>query len=214
MAILHNGLFGDYTGKLGNTVAYRVLNKTVVRMIGKATQAPSEKQLANRLGMAVVNRFLKPVNQFINVGFALEAAAANVYPQNKAVSVIKRNALTGTYPDIVINYERVLLSMGDLPGLTDPEMKFENGALKFTWEPGATLEWSRRDDRLMLMAYFPGVDGQAKACFTLSGAKRQEGVDVLELPPALLDQRMEVYLAVCAANGKRISKSQYLGRLN
>jgi len=212
MAILKNGLFGSISGKLGNTVTYDLKGKTVVRIIGKkSTKPPTVAQLANWQGMAIVNKFLKQVKLFIDIGFHVVAKAEQLYPQNKAVSVIKRAALTGTYPNIEIDFTKVLLSMGDLPGLINVAALPESNGIRFSWDPQEWIGWPYANDQVMLMAFMPDME---HAHFVLSGARRRMGYDFLELPPTLLAERMELYIAVVSDNRMRSSMSQYLGRIN
>ncbi|MES2454998.1 MAG: DUF6266 family protein [Bacteroidota bacterium] len=212
MAILKNGLFGSISGKLGNTVTYDLKGKTVVRIIGKkSTKPPTVAQLANWQGMAVVNKFLKQVKLFIDVGFNVVAMAEQMYPQNKAVSVIKGMALTGVYPNIELDFSKVLLSTGDLPGLLNVAAVPESNGIRFTWDPQEWIGWPYANDQVMLMAFMPDT---GSANFVLSGAPRRMGYDFLEFPPALLTERMELYISVVSDNRKRSSVSQYLGRIN
>ena len=217
MAKLLNGLFGPITGKLGNTVAYRLLDKNVIRIIGKNEQPPSHKQLVNRSKMAVVNRFLKAIGPFIAVGFKHAAKTENMYPQNKAVSYNRKNAVTGEYPLIEMDYARVRVSIGNLQGLEDAEVEITEQGLKFSWNGEEWMGRSESQDQVMMLAYFPETcqeNGDQIAYYILSGARRIIGQDILQLPPALLGERMEVYVAMISDDRKRNSDSQYLGRLN
>ena len=117
MAILRNGIFGPVSGKLGGTVVYELNNRTVVRVVGKNMTPPSFRQLVNRNEMRVINAFVKQLLSFIKIGFGPEAKLRNMYPQNAAVSYNKKHALKGVYPDVEVDFEKVLLSRGNLAGL-------------------------------------------------------------------------------------------------
>lgn len=214
MGILKNGIFNDITGKVGNLISYKILGKTVVRTAGANTKAPSLKQLACRQEMAVVNTFTRSINLFINVSFKTAAKMANMYPQNKAVSYNKKHALKGVYPNIEMDYEKALVSMGNLPPLMLPEVEITLQGLNFTWNPNAWIPWPRCNDQVMLLAYFPEIVHEPNACFVLSGAKRSAGSDDLKLPAPLLGKTMEIYIAVVSDDRTQVSTSQYLGRLN
>ena len=217
MAILRNGMFGPVSGKIGNTVVYEVNNRTVVRIVGENHTPPTLKQLVNRNDMRVVNAFLKQVSPFIKVGFAEAAKAANMYPQNAAVSYNKKYALKGIYPDTEIDYQKVRLTEGRLPVLDGAVVQLAPGGLKFSWDPQNWMGWTRCNDQAMLMVYMPEVDpesGIINAFYQLSGAKRLMGNDFLEIPAALMQQRMEVYISVIADDRKSVGCSVYLGRIN
>lgn len=54
----------------------------------------------------------------------------------------------------------------------------------------------------------------SSAVYSLDGACRKVGADVLVLAEELLEEPMEVYVAFVAADGKPVSDSVYLGHLN
>lgn len=230
MAVLKDGVLGGVRGKLGNTVYYMLNGKQISRKIGRQTKAPTEKQLANRQGMKVVIDFLKPIGLFVQMGFGLEAQRGGMLSQHAAISYNKSYALKGEYPEIEIDFAKALVSKGDMAQLKNPAVSLngsvEDGyALWFAWDAGMDdLEWPRCNDMVMLLAYFPEValmddEGEeigildAKACMKMDGARRNDGQDVMELPASLVGRSMEVYIAVVAEDRKKISNSQYLGRL-
>ncbi|WP_285055521.1 DUF6266 family protein [Pedobacter ginsengisoli] len=219
MAILKNGLFGAVSGRLGNTVIYKRDNKMVVRMAGKRQAPPTEKELANRHAFAVLKGFLKAMKLFINIGFAAEAKSAGMYPMNMAFSVNRKHALRGVYPDIEVDYARVLLSFGSLRGLDNPAVVLEGNVLGFTWETDVSLGWPFAIDQVMVLAYFPDMvvqegSGLQKAYFYLNAALRKTGHTSLTLPDGVAGERMEVYVAVVSDDRRSASMSQYLGALN
>jgi hypothetical protein len=65
--------------------------------------------------MKVVNEILKPSIHAIRAGFRLAVAGTDRNEYNEAVSYNKKNALQGVYPNISLDYTKVLMSMGTLP---------------------------------------------------------------------------------------------------
>jgi len=216
MAIFKDGIFGKMNGKVGNTVYYTLKGKQVTRIIGRRVKPSTPRQLANEQGMKVVNRFLKSINAFIKMGFAVEAEARNVYPYNAALGYNKKHALKGDFPEIGIDYEKVLLSKGDLDGLNNPSVRLlgnpeEGFALRFDWDVlPEDRGWPRCDDQVMLMAYFPEEGLDDRAVYRIAGAKRQAGQDVLELPLSMAGEAMEVYISVISEDRTRVADSEYL----
>jgi hypothetical protein len=77
---------------------------------------------------------------------------------NEAVSYNKKNAIQGAYPNISLDYTKVLVSMGDLPVAVNPVINQTAKAdeIEFNWEVTADLPIQRyTNDRAMLMLYFP-----------------------------------------------------------
>ncbi|RZM24734.1 MAG: hypothetical protein EOO88_21795 [Pedobacter sp.] len=230
MATLKNGIFGGVSGKVGNTIYYMLNGKQMARKVGRTAKSPTSAQLANRQAMKVTIDFLRPLSAIIRTGFGLEAERRNIYPQNAAVGYNKSCAIKGQYPNLEMDYEKVLVSTGNMLKLYDPGATWSGNAedgysLWFNWDVGMEdREWPRCNDVVLLLAYFPEValpeEGEnregflhAEACIKTDGARRKEGQDVLEIPAHLAGRPMEVYIAVVSENGRKIADSQYLGRM-
>jgi hypothetical protein len=207
MGILRDGITGFVTGKVGDMVFYVLNGENVVRHAGKSIKPRSEAQLANQAKMAVVNLFLKPLLEFVNVGFAYVAQDDRSNPYNRAVSYNRINAVAGIYPDFVIDYGKVLVSKGKLPVAEGATVELVPEGLRFNWLYNSDMPYPRENDRAVLLAYFPLVGA---AVYLLEGASRKAGTDLLILPEELLAEPMEVYIAFVATDGKSVSDSIYL----
>lgn len=208
---MKNGPHGPVYGKVGNLVTYRVLNKDVVRMVGKTNKPPSIKQLGCRQKMGMVVAFLRPLTDFIKVGFALKARAANKYPYNMAVSFNVKHALAGVYPDVVMDYSKVMVANGNLPAAVNAEVSVIADGLLFNWDVGADLDIAERRHRVMMLACFPSL--RKATCF-IGGAERVAGTDVLYLPNNLRAAYMEIYISFICVSNNEVADSVYLGRLH
>nr|WP_068892546.1 DUF6266 family protein [Pedobacter panaciterrae] len=211
MGILNGNRSYRCTGKIGNLVSYEILDKNVVRMVGVNNKPPSIKQLICRREMAVVIRFLYPFTEFINAGFMLKARAAAKYPHNIAVSYNKLNALKGLYPDIEMDYPKVMVSQGSLTVAVNPKVELAPKGLMFSWanEPGITP--SEKGHRVMILVYFPKLK---IGLYSIDGVRRIEGADLFELPAKLKKARMETYISFIATPGCDVANSVYAGRIN
>ncbi|WP_222539360.1 DUF6266 family protein [Pedobacter polysacchareus] len=210
MAIFTVGPFGRPSGKIGNVVFYILNGQLVGRGIGKPGK-PSLKQLANRQAMSATMDFLKPMTDFINVSFKSEAEGSLKNPHNLATSYNKKHALTGEYPNICVDYTKVILSKGQLESANELKIsKGENG-LHLSWNSGIN-ENGAADDQLMVMVSHPG---RKRASGYLNAARRGEGGCFLPLSKNwMLEEQMEIYVCFKSANGQLISDSAYVGNLN
>lgn len=211
MGILRNGIAGNYSGKIGNLVFYVRNGKQVVRTTGKMTKPPTEGQLKNRKELKVVIDFLKPIKEFINAGFALAAKGTTKIPHNLAVSHNKRYALQGIYPDVEMDYTKVLVTQGKIPDVSDCNVELTAEGLHFTWTCTNNLNWPRDSDQVMLLAYFPVLE---KAIYQLAGVKRLVCAETLSIGTGMLNEYMEVYISFVSADRKAITNSIYLGSFN
>lgn len=211
MGRLKNGLFGNVTGRIGNLVAYTLNGQNVVRQIGVINVPPSDKQKANYQKMSLVNAFLKPIQQFIKAGFGFAVAGTDKQPYNEAVSYNKKNAIIGEYPHQQIDYRKALISIGDLPAAVNPTIQLITEGVKFTWENQDSPALTIKDDRTMLLLYFPEND---TGISILSGARRLECIDFIPLSPDQFTMQIECYIAFYADDRLSVSNSIWVGRLN
>ncbi|WP_316788836.1 DUF6266 family protein [Pedobacter frigoris] len=206
MGSMNNGPFGPIKGKVGNLVSYTLRGKNVVRIAGKTSKPPTLAQLINRQKMAVTNAFLKPIIPFINLGFLFAIEGTAKHQHNEALSYNRLHALQGEYPNIEMDYSKALVSKGSLQSAINPAVSLLANGVEFTWEVAQDMEWGIKNDRTMLLAYFPE---QQQAIYIFSGAQRKEGRDFLELPANLLDQPMHTYISFMADDKTSVSDSMW-----
>ncbi|WP_222539086.1 DUF6266 family protein [Pedobacter polysacchareus] len=210
MAKFIAGPFGYPSGKIGNTVFYMLNGQLVCRRIGKPGK-PSLKQLANRQAMAVTMQLLNPMADFINVSFKLEAEGTFKNPHNIATSYNKKEALKGSYPNISVDYAKVVLSKGSLEMAKHLHVSKGKDGINLTWDT-AIVENGDIDDSVMVMVCHPG---QKKASSYLNAGRRADGGCFLPLNRDWkMTEQMEIYICFKSANGKLISDSAYVGNLN
>ncbi|MES2827378.1 MAG: DUF6266 family protein [Bacteroidota bacterium] len=206
MGKMDGGAYGPVSGRVGNTISYMLNGKNVIRAVGKIKKQPSVKQLAVRQAMKVVISFLRPMLPVINLGFKYAITGSERNAHNEAVSHNKLNAVTGAYPNLSIDYNKVKVSSGRLERPVSPTVKRVAGGLEFTWDTPELDELMRRRDRTMLAAYFPETK---KAAYMINGANRLDGKDFLELTNKMLDHDFEAYIAFLAADMSSVSDSVY-----
>lgn len=167
--------------------------------------------MGNQQSMAVTMALLKCMKDFINVGFELEAAGTVKNAFNLASSYNKKGALQGEYPNISVNYSKVILSKGDLPVAKDIQLRKTDTGVLISWDPGRLDFNYGLDNSVMIMLYHPL---RKKAKSFLNAARREEGSRFIEMDKEWLDEPIEAYLCFKSADGKHISDSVYVGNLN
>ncbi|AOM78114.1 DUF6266 family protein [Pedobacter steynii] len=210
MATSKTGLYGHPNGKIGNIVFYVLNGQNVSRTIGDPGK-PSRNQLANRQSMSVTMAFLKPMNDFINASFGLEAAGTVRNAFNLATSYNKKEAIQGEYPNLSVNYSKVILSRGSLPVAKDIKIDKTGAGILISWDPDCSDRSVSHDDRVMIMLYHPL---RKKASSFLNAARREEGSRLLKITEEWMNEPIEAYLCFKTADEKQISDSIYIGNLN
>lgn len=209
MGKLVGGPFGMLHGRVGNLVAYVLNGENVMRQIGRSTKPLTTARKANCEKMTVVNRFLQPALAYIQIGFRFEAAGTNRNAYNEAVSYNKMNALQGEYPNISMDYSKVLVSKGKLPVAKKPQIERTAEGVVFTWDT-SDIPVEQKNDRAMLLVSYPEM---GEMSYHPSGARRVEGKDMIPVGWNYKDAHMEVYISFINPEGTQVSDSVYVGAI-
>jgi len=211
MAIITGGILGKVSGKIGSVVYVNAKGGNFVRKAPKKKPKGSPRspaQVANEQKMAFFNDFLTPFHPFFIVGFQNRPPGKTAL--GMAYSINYYRVITGKYPDLGLDYTKVVISEGSLPQLKEPEMKLiAEDVLEFTWQQNTSSQASF-DDQVMLVVYCPELkvaDG-----FT-GGAKRTSKQCLFRFDRRLVGKSLEIYLSVTSLDRKKVADSIYLGRI-
>lgn len=211
MAIYTSGVLGRPSGKLGPIVIYMLNGRSVARTIGKPGKI-SDKQRANHQAMSVTMEYLKEMVESINHGFGIQAKGTIKNAFNLATSYNKKQALQGEYPNLSVNYSKVVLSQGPVIAPQATTMvKVENG-VEVTWNPYHD-KFSKKDDVVMIMLYKDSEINNG-AINRFYAAQRSDGKCFIPCQRVELDEPLEGYMFFKSNDGKKVSDSVYLGNLN
>lgn len=209
MAILKKGILGGVKGKEANLVGYDLNGQDIIREIGVRTKPLTVSQLNNNLQMQVLMKFIKAMDTLLKTGFNPKAKGTTKNYHNLVISYNKPHALKGFYPDVEVDYPKIIISAGDLPQPIDPAVVMVEEGLRFSWNAKG-ISWPYNTDRVMLLAYAPGTK---EYTFQHSGAKRLDGQDILEITPSMRNESLEVYISFVSDDRERAADSLYLGRI-
>lgn len=207
MAILKKGVL---TGKLGNTVSYFLKGQLVTREIGEVKKPATLPQLAVRQRAKILSKFLQPVQEFIELGFALEVRDTLRNSNNEATSLNWDHTVTGEYPDQQIDFTKAIFSKGTIPVNTQISIQSTATGLEFKWDTGLKLPGMQANDHVMLIAYCP--EKRSAFCL-LDGAKRKEGMEQISIPRYHEKITVHTYVSFIASDRKSIADSLYTGTL-
>jgi hypothetical protein len=208
MAKLYSGINGPFSGKVGTVVGYLYKGIPVMRGRPKRTKPFTPNELNQQARFRLMNNFLTPLNDVLNITFA--HLAVRMTGRNKAFSYNLKNAITGVHPDLAIDFGMVLLSRGDLPGVESPSVDSPSAdVLNFTWEDNNRKGKASGADKLFVALY------QVETGFwhaPMDIATRADGKCKIEMQKEVFTgKKLHVYLGFMAADGKDASDSVYLG---
>ena len=202
MARIKNGLI---SGKIGEVVHYQVKGKQFLRKRPQREAPPTEGELHGQDLLKVVNSWVKPLLEFVRIGF--RGYNERYEGWNAAVSVVHREALQRDGDTYWVDPAKARVSHGSLPLAKNLQAQLQpGGRVDFSWDPSGVSGCSPRD-RVMLLAY--NVEEHWPA-FELSGPKRHEGLAWLPLS-GNVPGTYHLYAAFVSEDGEEQSESRYLG---
>ena len=208
MAIIPNGITGPFIGKVGPVVGYISRGKAVMRARPSTSKSrkPSPLQKQQHAKFSLMNKFLKPIISFLNETKKTEEIDLTGY--NKAFSYNVKNAITGSFPDLMIAYSMVLLSRGDLPNIISPVMKpVSDGQIEFSWTDNSGAGMARTNDRVFIAVFCEKLNDWVTG---LQLADRAAGTCFFNVP-GFKGHLVQAYIGLLSANGNDVSDSRYVG---
>src|ERR1700750_2132357 len=171
------------------------------------SRKPSPLQAQQHVKFSLMNRLLGPIIPFLNITNKTDNRDLSGY--NKAFSYNVKNAFSGSYPDLVINYEMVLLTRGDLPNVKQSEAESTPiGKISFSWTDNSGSGQARSRDKAFVAIYCPDIVNNW--VYGLDLAERSAGNFSFDV--AVFSGRLvHAYMGFLSANGNEVSDSLYVG---
>lgn len=208
MGKYNKGILGAFSGKVGNVVGASWRGMDVLRSLPRAgTNAPTENQLLQREKFAMVARFLLPFRPMLASYFGQPSGGRS--KSNLATSYHLREAVLQDSSGLSIHYGKVLLSRGDLQGVTQVAVTALAGnVLRFSWTDNSGQATAKPTDRLMVGVH----DAESGfSDFFLAAGTRSQATAEISLPDYYGGMLVHCWLAFASENGKLNSTSLYMG---
>lgn len=170
---------------------------------------PSYLQLIQQKKLKVVMGWIKPLLNFINVGYQLYRTEQT--PMNAAVSYHMKYALNGDGENFYINFEKGMFSKGVLvaPFIREFSSLGDN-SLYVSWKNPPATVLCEGNDLATYIIYNP--QKEAFVTFAAYGQRSDREV-LLELPSAFENDEVHGYVFYINAAGNEVSTSVYLGKV-
>lgn len=200
---------GPFSGKVGTVVGASWHGTDYMRSLPTASnKSASILQAAQRTKMILLRGFLLGTDEIIKRSFQNYTQAM---PMNGALSYNLKHAITGTFPDLRVDFPNLLFCKGDLHGTSLPKaVSVVSNALDFSWINRNFSPMDAADDLVTLVVYDP-VEMQFS---TLSEAgNREEEIVRIVLPEKFSGHGVHCYISFFSQQFLLSSTSQYLGKI-
>ena len=210
MGTINQGIMGGFSGRVGTVVGGNWNGIDYMRS-GNVDRldAKSMAQLNQRARLSAVIQLLKPLKGFLRIGFKKQKV--NMTAFNSAMSYNMANSLTGIFPDYEIDYSKVLVSQGKLPGALNPTAVSSSATqIGFSWDNNSAKINAMANDKAILVVYNPV---KQNAIWLVGDHTRIGGSQTITLPANFSGDEVQCYLSFQKANQTVISDSQFVGSL-
>jgi hypothetical protein len=203
------GILGAFSGKVGTVIGSTWKGIWVMRGLTTAKRGkPNQAQLIQQAKFTMMVKFLQPLSSL--VGQTYDTSPEEMSGFNKAFSDNIRNAVTGVYPALAIDYSKVILSKGSLNNVdTVSAASTAAGKLAFTWtdNSGGTV---LPTDKAFVAAYSADLN---RWIFAQNSAARNAGTYSLDVT-AFSGKAVQTYIGFLSADGQTVSNSLFTGQVN
>lgn len=209
MAILHQGLFGPITGKISGLVTSSWKGINYVREASEKSNKPrSAAQIAVQEKFKFVHQLIKPLSPYFTAGFYHKAIHKTEY--NVGYSKNYKEAITGVYPDIVVDYSKISISEGRLSQLQEVVVsQTASQMLEISWNAAHPNTYAEFDDQLMV-AILCTEEGLADGF--IGGTRRDDERCSIKFSSKMVGKEIAIYAGVYSLNQLLVSNSQFLGK--
>ncbi|SFC58537.1 hypothetical protein SAMN05421747_11574 [Parapedobacter composti] len=140
-------------------MGYKWKGLDVIRGLPRKSHKPrSEARLANEQAMKLIMSVLTPLKLFIRMGFRYAAEPLNMSAFNLALSINKKHAIKGQYPDLEIDWDNLQISKGNLAGIKSLAAEWTDTGLRVSWDTDTGNAPGHAADLLSLAVYSTSED--------------------------------------------------------
>jgi len=208
MGKISQGVLGGFSGKVGNVVGGTWKGIDYMRIKpANVTNPRTEGQVDQRSKFSTVLRFLQPMTDFLRVGFKLYANKMTQF--NAAMSYNLNNAITGAYPNFMVDYASALVTRGNLSGAANGAASSPSaGDVQITWDDNSGSGSAQATDKALIVLL---NTTRQEAVFTTAGPARSAGTETISVPSEYTGEDVEVFLGFISEDGSKVANSSYLG---
>ena len=209
MGRITKGILGGFSGTVGTVIGGTWKGIDYMRsQPSRRTTTSSQRQKEQQAKFGLMIKFQSTMNNLLNYSF--KSYAVKMTGANSAMSYNLRNAITGTYPDFLIDYSLILVSRGDLPNALNPTASAAGaGNVHYTWTNNAGTGKALDTDTAVLVIY---CAARQQCIYLESAAERGDQAGTLAVT-SFIGEVVETWIGFFSADGKEIATSIYTGQL-
>lgn len=207
MATLRQGILGGFSGKVGTVVGFTRKGISYIRGLATSFTNPNTPaQQEQRAKFALVIKFLRPLVALLRIGFKQAGSVMSGF--NAAMAYTLSNAVKGSYPNHEIDFPKVRICQGNLPGALNADaVSSEAGKIVFSWDNNAQDFGAAATDKVVLMAHSALLN---KSVSIIGAGTRLSGTQELIVPDSFSGSQVQTYIGFCNEDQTEFSNGEFL----
>jgi hypothetical protein len=207
MGRISKGILGGFSGTVGTVIGGSWKGINYMRsQPARRTRRSTEAQLQQQAKFATSMKFVQSLSGLFMISF--RNYAVRMTGTNNAQAYTLKHAITGTYPNYVVDYSMALISRGDLPNAGSPAVgAAAGGAVNFTWTDNSGVGRAQPTDKAILVVYSPTYQ---QGIYTTGSAPRSDQAETIDAG-IFTGQVVETYIGFISEDGREIAQSWYCG---
>lgn len=207
MGTIKQGILGGFSGKVGTVIGSSWKGISYMRGRAQNVKNPrTEGQMEQRSKFSLTLEFLKPITAYIRAGYKMYANKQTAF--NAAMSYIVKNAVSGIYPNYMLDFSQVLVSRGSLTQPLNANATMAAGKVSISWTDNSGQGDAQPIDVAMPLAF--NTD-KGEAVFSTNSDTRADQLAELTFPADWVGDTVEIYIGFISADGINVANSLYLG---
>jgi hypothetical protein len=205
MGTIKQGILGGFRGRVGNVIGSTWKGQDVMKIRPATVFNPNtERQQQQRAKFSLVGRFNQAHLNLIRIGF--RAYTKNMTAGNAAMSYNLANAVTGTFPDLHIDFSKVMISQGTLAPVNEISVSSDaSSSVTLNW--GSNIQSGNgKDSDQLIVSFYDSATGEV--VYFTGCASRQEASAGLTLPANWSGRTAEVFVFLVSLDGTGLSASR------
>ena len=209
MGTINKGILGGFSGKVGTVVGGNWKGIDYMRSrSGKRLNNPSAAQQEQQARFGMMIKFLRTFGSLLSITF--HDFANGVTGPNAALSYNLRNAITGVFPALSIDYSMVLLGRGNLQNAAAPAAAAGTaGKVNFSWTDNSGAGTAQSTDMAVLIAYCPAT---GQSVYQTNAASRAAASAVLDVT-GLSGKTVQTWISFISENGRDVADTVFTGQV-
>lgn len=212
MGKFNDGIFGSFSGRVGNVVGanWRGIDVLRKRPRKKPKGSGTAAQFEQRAKFAAIIDFLNPIKEVVGAYFSRDTKTKSRY--NLATGYNLKNALVdGPGNTFTLDYSKVLISKGELRGLEGGTVASQAGhILELRWTDNSGQGSAAATDLVVVVVFSPALN--LYQMFNPAPATRGDATVALAMPAYYSGSEVHVWGTVISDDKKVAAVSTYFGR--